>query len=125
MLAKKEANILEIELWDRDYMQYLITMAHNFIITNMDNENKEESLTSEDSIENVDIDPFLMDAIDMVVETKQASTSLIQRRFKVGYARAERILDQMEERGIISEDKGNIQRKVLMNKEKWQELRQK
>ena len=48
-----------------------------------------------------------MDAIQTVVETGQASTSFIQRRFKVGYARAGRIIDQMEERGVISGYQGN------------------
>ena len=49
-----------------------------------------------------DTDPFLGDAIEMAVDMKQASASFIQRRFKVGYARAGRIIDQMEARGIIS-----------------------
>lgn len=68
-------------------------------------------------------DPFLMDAIDVVVETGQASTSFIQRRFKVGYARAGRIIDQMEERGIISGFQGSKPREVLMSKERWEELK--
>ena len=57
-----------------------------------------------------------MDAIETVVETGQASTSFIQRRFKVGYARAGRIIDQMEERGIISGYQGSKPREVLMLK---------
>ena len=68
-------------------------------------------------------DPLLMDAIDVVVETGQASTSFIQRRFKVGYARAGRIIDQMEERGIISGFQGSKPREVLMSKERWEELK--
>ena len=70
-----------------------------------------------------DTDPFLMDAIEVVVETGQASTSFIQRRFKVGYARAGRIIDQMEERGIISGYQGSKPREVLMPKERWAELK--
>ena len=70
-----------------------------------------------------DTDPFLMDAIETVVETGQASTSFIQRRFKVGYARAGRIIDQMEERGIISGYEGSKPRQVLMTKERWAELK--
>ena len=69
-----------------------------------------------------DTDPLLMEAIE-VVETGQASTSFIQRRFKVGYARAGRIIDQMEERGIISGFQGSKPREVLMSKERWQELK--
>ena len=70
-----------------------------------------------------DTDPLLMEAIEVVVETGQASTSFIQRRFKLGYARAGRIIDQMEERGIISGFQGSKPREVLMSKERWQELK--
>ena len=69
-----------------------------------------------------DTDPLLDEAIETVIETGQASTSFIQRRFKVGYARAGRIIDQMEERGIISGYQGSKPREVLMSKERWQEL---
>ena len=68
-------------------------------------------------------DPFLMDAIDAVVELGQASASFIQRRFKVGYARAGRIIDQIEARGIISGYEGSKPRQVLVSKEQWQELK--
>lgn len=64
-----------------------------------------------------------MDAIDVVVDTRQASTSFIQRRFKVGYARAGRIIDQMEERGIISGYQGSKPREVLVTKERLEELK--
>ena len=69
-----------------------------------------------------DTDPLLDEAIETVIETQTASTSFIQRRFKVGYARAGRIIDQMEERGIISGYQGSKPREVLMSKERWQEL---
>ena len=64
-----------------------------------------------------------MDAIQTVVETGQASTSFIQRKFKVGYARAGRIIDQMEERGVISGYQGSKPREVLMSLEKLNELK--
>ena len=67
-------------------------------------------------------DELLNEAIETVIETGQASTSFIQRRFKVGYARAGRIIDQMEERGVISGYQGSKPREVLMTKERWQEL---
>ena len=70
-----------------------------------------------------DVDEFLQDAIDTVVETRQASTSFIQRRFKVGYARAGRIMDQMEERGIISPPEGSKPRQVLITKEQLEEMK--
>lgn len=68
-------------------------------------------------------DPFLMEAIEAVIDMGQASASYIQRKFKVGYARAGRIIDQMEERGIISGYEGSKPRKVLMPKERWEELK--
>ena len=82
--------------------------------------NNEKDLKEID--EEDDTDPFLDEAIETVIETQQASTSFIQRRFKVGYARAGRIIDQMEERGIISGYQGSKPREVLMSKERWQEL---
>ena len=88
-------------------------------IENANSTDKEiDSSESED-----DADPLLMEAIEVVVETGQASTSFIQRRFKVGYARAGRIIDQMEERGIISGFQGSKPREVLMTKERWEELK--
>ncbi len=70
-----------------------------------------------------DTDPFLTEAIETVVNTGQASTSFIQRRFKVGYARAGRIMDQMEQRGVISGYEGSKPRQVLWTKETLAELK--
>lgn len=70
-----------------------------------------------------DVDPFLMEAIESVVQTGQASISFIQRRFNIGYARAGRIIDQMEERGIISSYQGSKPREVLMSVDRWNELK--
>ncbi len=91
------------------------------IIETIENANKSDKEVEEDNED--DTDPLLMEAIDTVVETGQASTSFIQRRFKVGYARAGRIMDQMEQRGIISGYQGSKPREVLMPKERWQELK--
>ena len=88
-------------------------------IENASSTDKEIDAQDEDD----NTDPLLMEAIDVVVETGQASTSFIQRRFKVGYARAGRIIDQMEERGIISGFQGSKPREVLMSKERWEELK--
>ncbi len=70
-----------------------------------------------------DTDIFLSDAIECVLQTGIASTSFIQRRFKVGYARAGKIIDQMEERGIISGYEGSEPRKVLITIEEWNRLK--
>ena len=92
------------------------------ILESIENSNKSDKEMMEEASED-ETDPFLMDAIEVVVETGQASTSFIQRRFKVGYARAGRIVDQMEERGIISGYQGSKPREVLMTKERWAELK--
>ena len=85
--------------------------------------NKTEKDLEAEQADDDGTDPLLMEAIDTVVDTRQASTSFIQRRFKVGYARAGRIIDQMEERGVISGYQGSKPREVLMSKERWQELK--
>ena len=93
------------------------------ILETIENSNKTEKELVQEQEDDDGTDPFLMDAIDVVVETGQASTSFIQRKFKVGYARAGRIIDQMEERGVISGYQGSKPRQVLMSLEKLQELK--
>lgn len=93
------------------------------ILESIENSNKTDKEMSMEADADDDTDPFLMDAIQTVVETGQASTSFIQRKFKVGYARAGRIVDQMEERGVISGYQGSKPREVLMTLEKLQELK--
>lgn len=68
-------------------------------------------------------DEMLMDAIECVVEAGQASTSMIQRRLKVGYARAGRLVDEMEEMGIVGPFEGSKPRQVLISKERWYEMK--
>ena len=93
------------------------------ILETIENSNKTEKELIQEQAEDDDTDPFLMDAIDAVVEQGTASTSFIQRRFKVGYARAGRIIDQMEERGIISGYQGSKPREVLITKDRLEELK--
>ena len=92
------------------------------ILESIENNNKTDKELAE-AAEDDDTDPLLMEAIDLVVETGTASTSFIQRKLKVGYARAGRIIDQMEERGVISGYQGSKPRQVLMGLEKLQELK--
>ncbi len=93
------------------------------ILESIENNNKSDKELAQEQTADDDTDPFLMDAIQTVVETGQASTSFIQRRFKVGYARAGRIIDQMEERGVISGYQGSKPREVLMTLDKLNELK--
>ncbi len=71
-----------------------------------------------------DCDELLTDAIELAVNMGQASASMIQRKFKVGYARAGRIIDQMEERGIVSGYDGSKPRQTLISKEEWEEMKE-
>ena len=70
-----------------------------------------------------DEDEMLMDAIDVVMDCKQASVSMLQRRLKLGYARAARIVDQMEERGIVGPFEGSKPRQILISKDEWSEMK--
>ena len=72
-----------------------------------------------------DGDELLPAAIDVVMETGQASVSMLQRRLKLGYSRAARIVDEMETRGIVGQFEGSKPRQILITKEQWQELKMK
>ena len=69
-----------------------------------------------------DADELLSEAIETVVSAGQASVSMLQRRFRIGYNRAARIVDQMEARGIIGPPEGSKPRQVLMTKDELQAL---
>ena len=69
-----------------------------------------------------DADELLSAAVEVVLETGQASVSMLQRRLKLGYSRAARLVDQMEERGYVGPFEGSKPRQLLITREKWQEL---
>ena len=69
-----------------------------------------------------DYDELLPAAIEVVVETGMASVSMLQRRLKLGYSRAARLVDQMEEKGVVGPFEGSKPRHVLITKEQWQEM---
>ena len=70
-----------------------------------------------------DSDELLTDAIECVVDAGQASVSMLQRHFRIGYNRSARIVDQMEERGIVGPADGARPRKVLISKEEWESMK--
>ena len=67
-------------------------------------------------------DELLPAAVEVVLETGQASVSMLQRRLKLGYSRAARLVDQMEERGIVGPFEGSKPRQLLITREQWQEM---
>ena len=82
-----------------------------------------EDLSEENSgdSEGVDVDSKMEEAIRIVIEAGQASTSMIQRRMKVGYARAGRMIDDMEQLGVVGPHQGSKPREVLMTYSQWLE----
>ena len=71
-------------------------------------------------IDIMDGDELLPDAIELVINEGQASVSLLKRKLRIGYARAGRIVDEMEERGIIGGFEGSKPRKVLVTKDEFE-----
>lgn len=84
----------------------------------------ENSVRSEAEKEDVanEYDPRLEEAVEIVVEAGQASVSMLQRRMRVGYARAGRLIDEMERRGIISEADGAKPRNILITREQFMNM---
>ena len=72
------------------------------------------------SDEELEGDEMLPAAVDVILETGQASVSMLQRRLKLGYARAARIVDEMEEKGIVGPFQGSKPRSILITKEQWE-----
>lgn len=104
----------------KDIMNYMeINNKLNYNIELLGSENKNNIIEYEED----EKEPFLLDAIESIIEIGHVSTSFIQRRFKVGYARAGKIIDQMEELGIISGYQGSKPRKVLMTLEEWNKFK--
>jgi len=86
------------------------------ILQKIDNQNEIPKLDASED------DELLPQVIEMVLEMGQASASLIQRKFKVGYSRAARILDQMESWGVVGASDGSKPRQILITKQEWDEL---
>ncbi|WP_273322930.1 FtsK/SpoIIIE family DNA translocase [Vallitalea guaymasensis] len=70
-----------------------------------------------------DKDDYYNEALELVIEKQKASASMIQRRFRVGYNRAARIVDQLHESGIVGGEEGSKPRKVLITKEEYEEMK--
>ena len=77
----------------------------------------------EANAEEMEGDEMLPQAVEVVFDSKQASVSMLQRRLKLGYARAARIMDEMEEKGIVGPNQGSKPREILITREQWGELK--
>lgn len=98
--AKELAKATGVLLWDRDKL--LQMLANN---------------EAHETYKAIDIEPELVEAIRLVMSVGQASTSVLQRRLTIGYAKAANLVDRMEKLGIISEFNGAKPRKIIMSKE--------
>jgi len=86
-------------------------------------ETKGSAPDPEPNSDELDGDEMLPAAVDVILETNQASVSMLQRRLKLGYARAARIVDEMEEKGIVGPFQGAKPRAILITKEQWDAMR--
>ena len=76
-----------------------------------------EEVDEEKNLEKQKSDPLMSEVVELIMQTGQASISLIQRRFRVGYTRAARLIDDLERIGIVGKYEGTKPRKVLVNTE--------
>lgn len=81
-----------------------------------------ETISKANTSKASDEDDLLSDAIEFVVESGQGSASMLQRKFKIGFNRAARLIDSMEERGIVGQSEGSKPRKVLVSKQDLKNL---
>jgi len=71
-----------------------------------------------------DYDEMFGDAVNVVLDLGQASTSVLQRKLKLGYSRAARLIDQLEEAGIVGQFEGSKPRQVLISRAQWQAMQE-
>lgn len=100
-------------LYDKVALKSIIQQASPYINDNL------LPLDPDFSAAELDSDEMLPAAVDVILETGQASVSMLQRRMKLGYARAARIIDEMEEKGIVGPFQGSKPRMILVTKEQW------
>ena len=112
------------QLWKRNAVVAAIALfvcAAVYLNWNYEQEAAAGNLDAPDAAEPVDmqegVDPLLREAIEMAVQDGQTSISMLQRRMRIGYARAGRLIDEMSKRGIISQAQGAKPRQVLISRE--------
>lgn len=100
---------------ETDYSQEIL----NEIEQNVASSGKGDSDGGQVSVMDGDGDELLPEAVEVILDTKQASVSMLQRRLKLGYAHAARIVDEMEEKGIVGPFEGSKPRQLLITREQW------
>ena len=109
------------ESGEANYSQEVIAQIEQSVQEKENKGGKGASAAAADT-ESSDEDELLPAAVDVVLETGQASVSMLQRRLKLGYSRAARLVDQMEERGIVGPFEGSKPRQLLITRAQWDEM---
>ena len=99
---------------EKTEVKYDESVIRALAATDDDKKNKDDDKAQDD-----DTDPLVMECVELALDAGQVSASMIQRKYRVGYARAGRILDQMEKKGFISGFDGSKPRKVIITREQF------
>lgn len=117
--GKRAAEATGTLLWDRDWLRSQLSTI------DLDSISIPSSSRQSIPKEHRESDELWPAAVDVILETGQASVSMLQRRMKLGYARAARIIDELEERGVVGPFQGSSPRTILITEEQWQSYKSK
>lgn len=117
--AKDAAKATGILLWDRETLMRMIEQAAAFADNVVGAEDGDDSK----DVSEMETDEMFSASVDVILETGQASVSMLERRLKLGYSRAARIMDEMEAYGVVGEFEGSRPRQILITKEQWARMK--
>ena len=118
---EERANVVEF-IKEGTSARYDESVMHEIEKNTQDKERADKGVGGPEPGGGEDYDELLPAAIDVVLEVGQASVSMLQRRLKLGYGRAARLVDQMEEKGVVGPFEGSKPRQLLITKEQWAEM---
>lgn len=116
--ANEIVRIVSGECYDREILAEIDKAAQKFTTNACPSKNKDDDADSSSYYE----DQQFLDAVEIAIRAEKISTSLLQRRLQIGFGKAARFIDTMEELGIVSGPNGQKPRDVLINMEQWHEI---
>ena len=111
------ASVTGTLLWSREWITGYLERKYS-----AEQDNLQQPILIQREVEDKPDEMFYA-AVDVILETGQASVSMIQRRLKLGYARAAKLIDEIEEQGIVGPFQGSKPRAILITQEQWQDMR--
>lgn len=108
--------------FEAEYSENIMEEIEKAVPVDKGNKSKGYNYNSDEPIPNSD-EELVKRAIDLIMENNLASTSMLQRRLKLGYARAGRIMDEVCEMGIVGEARGSKPREILITQTQWKEMK--